>query len=61
MTVTPLKPETGEGYVIQNRGASKNHPSIVRRSIEFRASQYDRNNGGSDSLIISWRDVRKGQ
>jgi hypothetical protein len=57
MTVTPLKPETREGYVIQNRGASKNHPSIVRRSIEFRALQYDRNNGGSDSLTIGWRDA----
>jgi hypothetical protein len=40
MTVTPLKPETGEGYVIKIRGASKKLPADFATQYSYIAMQY---------------------
>ena len=40
MTVTPLKPKTPEGYVIQKRQASKNPASVSHRNVGNDALQY---------------------
>jgi hypothetical protein len=42
MTTTPLKPETGEGYVIKMRGASKKDCPHIAMHISNFAVQYSK-------------------
>jgi hypothetical protein len=40
ITATPLKPETGKGYVIKNRQASEKPPVFPHCNISYSALQY---------------------